>query len=230
MTIDSIIFGIVCELMSGKQHIQIEDMMSSIVEVSIEQAWLQPLEALLESPKQPIPKLSLISDISREHLFIELDKYIIALSVQNNIIWRLEDMCRTGVPDRILYAKPRIDKHNQLRNDYMEVIDDLIINNIQNKADCGGGEHWTSESFGGLIDKCSVNLMKIITTKELPQTEATATRLKLLKDQHEAVVEAFMVLFSHVESGSRKIISWKSMKMYNNPETNPHLAKDYIPQ
>ena len=80
----------------------------------------------------------------------------------NRLLWAQEDEARrTDVPDAaIVQNKRAIDRYNQRRNDAIEAIDDWLLTSLQRTPT--GPDAWVnSETAGSIVDRLSINLLKL---------------------------------------------------------------------
>lgn len=139
----------------------------------------------------------------------------------NRQIWYYEDRCRSGIDSEICECKPLIDKHNQLRNDTIEHIDELIIFE-QEKCD-----NYVTETPGSIVDRLSILTLKEYHWKLIQHNYAGryADRIEIVEKQLAFLSEQLNLLQQDIVSGKRNFKLFKQLKMYNNPDTNPKMKR-----
>jgi hypothetical protein len=149
----------------------------------------------------------------------------------NTSLWNEEDLARRKkVSDNeIAKNKRRIDTFNQNRNDYIEKIDYLILNNISHDPSINASQN--SETLGAIVDRLSILSLKIFhMSLQTQRTEVTEShifscseKLKTLKEQRYDLCRCFDELFYDCLNGSRYFKQYKQFKMYNDPNLNPQI-------
>ena len=146
--------------------------------------------------------------------------------------WHLEDIIRDPSIDPVqaLAIKHRIDKSNQDRTDLVEKIDDYFFALY---ADVTPLEDATinTESPAWAIDRLSILSLKIYHMREQVQrTDASQqhkarchAKLDVLLEQRVDLTTAIAQLLDDIAGGRKKMKTYKQMKMYNDPATNPIL-------
>lgn len=142
------------------------------------------------------------------------------LHYHNYQVWHYEDYCRSGKADLIVWAKPNIDKHNQARCNSFEQLDDLARANLQISTTAP----MHSETLGMMIDRYSINELKIWHTRELG--EKFTARLNSLLQQGDHLYHCILAYEADLTTGSKSIMNFKQLKMYNDPATNPKFKSD----
>lgn len=149
---------------------------------------------------------------------------------QNFLLWHEEDIARRmDVPaERIRDAKRNIDRYNQLRNNYAEEMDKLIIPGLPVMND-KAPQH--SETPGMMIDRLSILALKAYHMREeCLRTDATAehlakcrAKLQVIGEQLGDLSACLEQLVEDVLAGRRRIKVYYQFKMYNDPQLNPQL-------
>ena len=156
---------------------------------------------------------------------------LILLEHQANFdLWHEEDKARTPAPAPalIVEVKKAIDRLNQLRNDYVEQIDTLLLT-LASPQNESAPLH--SETPGLMIDRLSILSLKVFhTAEEAARSSATPehrerneARLAILEQQREDLAACLDQLWTQVTHGERRFKLYRQMKMYNDPDLNPVL-------
>lgn len=152
-------------------------------------------------------------------------------------LWHEEDKAREpDVSDEHIAAvKHAIDALNQRRNDLVEAIDRMLLENAgtQNPS-----APLNSESPGLMIDRLSVLALKLYhTAEEAHRASATEShreknraRLALLEEQRSDLAACLDALWTEVRNGTRRFKLYRQMKMYNDPELNPAIYTHSTPR
>ena len=138
--------------------------------------------------------------------------------------WHLEDLIRDPHIDPLeaLSLKRRIDRSNQDRTDLVEQIDSYFLHQYSN-----------TESPAWAIDRLSILSLKIyhmreqVERKDADQAHLERCRGKLavLLEQQRDLSTAIDQLLDDIAAGRKYMKTYRQMKMYNDPSTNPVLYK-----
>src|SRR5579884_3941839 len=114
---------------------------------------------------------------------------------QNFLIWHQEDEARVRevAAEVIVGAKRAIDRLNQRRNDLMEEIDGLLLEELAKSALPDPDSPLHSETPGQIIDRLSILSLKLYHTQEEIERksappghrEKNQNRLRVLKEQRD---------------------------------------------
>lgn len=170
-----------------------------------------------------------------------IEKTIIDLLVSNFTLWGYEDEARRkDVTDKYIAGlKRKIDKENQRRNDLIDTIDALIVQDV-----VGDGRDrplrimdenlpMNSENPGSIYDRLTIlalrsyNLKKEISRKdiEISHIERCSKMLEEVEEHSKDLLKCLKELMDDIYCGRKKIKSYKQHKLYNDPALNPALRK-----
>ena len=149
-------------------------------------------------------------------------------------LWHQEDMARDpDAPDsKIAAVKRAIDVLNQLRNDMIEQMDQYLLDELQNKKiKYTSGTELNSETPGSIIDRLSINALKIYhMDEEIQRMDVTdehrkkcSGKLSVLQDQRNDLKKSLEKLLADLSNGKKRLKVYQQMKMYNDENLNPVL-------
>ena len=149
----------------------------------------------------------------------------------NYDLWQQEDLARD--PDAsdatIAQVKRKIDQLNQQRNDQIEKLDTLLLATLPNSV--SGCTPFHSETPGNMIDRLSINALKIYHMEKQTQRQSASyehrmqcmQKLSILKEQRHDLTQCLNELIDDLFSGKKQMKVYYQMKMYNDPSLNPIL-------
>jgi hypothetical protein len=150
-------------------------------------------------------------------------------------LWHIEDEARApGASDAALAdVKRRIDRTNQLRNDLAEALDSALMEWLASQGLPRPDAPLHSESPGLMIDRLSIQALKIYHTREeaeradAPPGHATRNRARLaiLEEQRADLGRCLDALWHETLSGARRFKLYRQLKMYNDPHLNPAIYR-----
>lgn len=152
---------------------------------------------------------------------------VIKLNYHNHQIWHNEDVCRSNDNSLIPNHKRAIDKHNQLRNNTIELIDEEFIKSQRSRF----SSKINSETLGSIIDRISITKLKIIHLEHiisgLDEDLRPKHELKLfdLKSQYNLLKNCAYELYEDMINGHRICVVFKQHKQYNDPVTNRYMKE-----
>ena len=149
---------------------------------------------------------------------------------RNFDLWHTEDEARRDDlgPEHVYRAKRAIDRLNQERNDFIQRMDEWLINELHPPAT---GCPLNSETPGMMIDRLSILALKTYhMAVEADRTDASsehrqrATQKRVILDRQRADLQACLQeLNADVAQGRRTFRVYFQFKMYNDPTLNPAL-------
>ena len=158
----------------------------------------------------------------------------------NFLLWHEEDVARSpDVSDaRIAMVKRAIDGYNQQRNDWIERIDEALVEMF---AEAGvkpaAQARLNTETPGSAIDRLSIMSLRIYHFQEqLERTdvdeahlERVRQRLARCKLQQADLAQSLVELLADLLAGRKVLKVYRQMKMYNDPTMNPYLYQKGTP-
>lgn len=195
-------------------------------------------------PQRLVPEITRLQHetVARWHLGEPDNPYedLLALVCQqhqyNYLLWHEEDVARSpDVTDaRIAMVKRAIDGYNQQRNDFIERLDEALIELL---ADAGvrpaAKATLNTETPGSAIDRLSIMSLRIYHLEEqLDRTDVdrahvdrVSQRLERCRLQHADLSQSLVELLTDLAAGRKLLKVYRQMKMYNDPTLNPYLYR-----
>lgn len=146
--------------------------------------------------------------------------------------WHLEDIIRDPEIDPVaaLALKRRIDSSNQVRTDMVEQIDTYFLN-LFAPVTVSPQATVNTESPAWAIDRLSILALKIWHMREQVERrdadrehrDRCAAKLDVLLEQRRDLSGAIDTLLEDMAAGRKYMKTYRQMKMYNDPSTNPVL-------
>jgi hypothetical protein len=153
----------------------------------------------------------------------------------NFLLWHEEDLARDpDTTDRIIaQVKRNIDKLNQQRNDLIEQLDEYLLSHLQTVAVPSADAQINSETPGSIIDRLSINALKIFHMEEQANRADAAedhrqrcqAKLFVLKEQRSDLGNSLSQLWEDLLQGRKQMKVYRQMKMYNDATLNPVLYR-----
>jgi len=153
---------------------------------------------------------------------------------KNYRLWHQEDIARSrDVGDADLaQVKRNIDGLNQSRNDFIEKLDDCIIEMLaEAKVVCDPNTPLNTETPGSTIDRLSILSLRLYHMEEqLSRKDVDSEhrlkvteKLRILYQQHADLSESLTQLINDLFAGVKRLKVYRQFKMYNDPTLNPYL-------
>ena len=153
----------------------------------------------------------------------------------DTVQWHLEDLIRDPHinPIEALSLKRRIDRSNQDRTDLVEQIDSYFLH-LYSDVNVLPDARINTESPAWAIDRLSILALKIyhmaeqVERKDADEAHIAKCRAKLavLEEQQRDLTMAIDQLLEDIAAGRKYMKTYRQMKMYNDPSTNPVLYKN----
>ena len=150
----------------------------------------------------------------------------------DTVQWHLEDLIRDPHidPMEALSLKRRIDRSNQDRTDLVEQIDSYFLHQYSD-VNVHPDAKINTESPAWAIDRLSILALKIYHMREqVNRTDTDEThrekcraKLNVLLEQQRDLSTAIDQLLEDIATGAKYMKTYRQMKMYNDPSTNPVL-------
>lgn len=162
-----------------------------------------------------------------------LIEFFVKIHIANANVWDNEDPCRqyTGNGDlsHIPSCKQGIDIANQKRNDLVEECDDDFCSNVAKHGfPISQDAKLASEGLGSLLDRMSINSLKLYHTAFLTHEKQDKARDVLIAKLGALMNQTIMLanqcdsLIYNMLHGDVSYIKFKQYKLYNSAETNSH--------
>jgi hypothetical protein len=154
----------------------------------------------------------------------------------NYLLWHEEDIARSpDVSDgRIAEVKRAIDRHNQNRNDWIERIDEELIDMLASRGVIPRTDaRLNTETPGAAIDRLSILALRIYHLEEqLARDDAEPAhrsnvkqRLTRCREQLGDLSNSLNELLDDIFVGDKQLKIYRQYKMYNDPTMNPYLYR-----
>jgi hypothetical protein len=156
----------------------------------------------------------------------------------NFLLWHEEDIARSpDVSDaRIAAVKRAIDSYNQQRNDWIEKIDEALVDLLSAEGILPReSARLNTETPGSATDRLSIMSLRIYhLVEQLDRDDVDADhrakvqqRLDRCRLQHADLSHAVAELLDDIWCGRKLLKVYRQMKMYNDPSLNPYLYRSH---
>lgn len=151
-------------------------------------------------------------------------------------LWHEEDVARRrDVSDaQIAQVKRAIDGFNQQRNDWIERIDETLLEMLGSVGvEPAADAPLNTETPGSAIDRLSIMSLRVYhLEEELARDDADAEHVAKVEEklarcrlQQADLSESLERLLGEVFSGAKRLRVYRQMKLYNDPTLNPEVYR-----
>jgi len=149
-------------------------------------------------------------------------------------LWHQEDIARspTATDQEIAQVKRSIDNFNQQRNDWIEQIDEWIVEDLDRRSvQADDGVPRNTEMPGNAIDRLSIMALRLYHLDEQarrtdvdPDFVASVNRkIATGRVQKNDLSKSLLELLNDIDAGRKRHGTYRQMKMYNDPRLNPQI-------
>jgi hypothetical protein len=151
----------------------------------------------------------------------------------NYLLWHEEDVARSPdvADDRIAAVKRTIDHYNQQRNDWIEKLDEALLDELRRQGVSATGAPANTETPGSVVDRLSILALRIYHYREqLERADVSPDHKSRVEDrlatclaQHADLSTSLAQLIDDIYAGRKALKLYRQLKMYNDPSLNPYL-------
>jgi hypothetical protein len=152
----------------------------------------------------------------------------------NFLLWHEEDVARSpSAPDsRIAEVKRAIDRYNQQRNDWIEKLDDALLDELVRRClYVDDRTPFNTETPGSAMDRLSILSLRSYHLNEQLQRpdidedlrRSIQGKLAICRQQLDDLATALGQLLEDLLAGRKQLKLYRQLKMYNDPALNPYL-------
>ena len=157
----------------------------------------------------------------------------------NFLLWHEEDIARSpDVSDqRIAEVKRAIDGYNQQRNDWIERVDEGMIEIFGSLGvEPTENARVNTETPGCAIDRLSIMSLRIYhLAEQLDRVDVDEAHLEKVREnlarcrlQQRDLSHSLVELLDDLLAGQKILKVYRQMKMYNDPTLNPYLYNESV--
>jgi hypothetical protein len=157
----------------------------------------------------------------------------------NFLLWHEEDIARSpDVSDqRIAEVKRAIDGYNQQRNDWIERVDEGMIEIFGSLGvEPTENARVNTETPGSGIDRLSIMSLRIYhLAEQLDRVDVDDAHLEKVREnlarcrlQQRDLSHSLVELLDDLLAGQKILKVYRQMKMYNDPTLNPYLYNESV--
>lgn len=151
-------------------------------------------------------------------------------------LWHQEDIARRAdAPDeQIAQVKRAIDGFNQQRNDWIERIDETLIQMLSTGGTIAAADaRLNTETPGSAIDRLSIMSLRIFhLEEELERDDVDGAHIERVQQkvarcgvQLTDLSQSLEELLIDIFAGRKMLKIYRQMKMYNDPTLNPEVYR-----
>jgi len=152
----------------------------------------------------------------------------------NFLLWHEEDIARspTVSDQQMAEVKRRIDRYNQMRNDWIEKVDDSITGQVLEQR-IAPAQHakLNTETPGSAIDRLSIIALRLFHLEEQirrddvsqQHAESVQQKLAICQIQLDDLSDSLQQLLNDIFAGRCRHKTYRQLKMYNDPALNPYI-------
>lgn len=152
----------------------------------------------------------------------------------NFMLWHEEEIAHNPEASdaRVAQVKRTIDRYNQLRNNWIEKVDDWITEQLTRRGVAPQADaRQNTETSGSVIDRLSVLALRIYHLEEqeartdVPAShiESVRGKLAIARTQRQDLTLSLEQLLDDIAAGRKRHKTYRALKLYNDPALNPRV-------